>query len=164
MKVKVFFFTMILILILASCSDSDQSTLEGHIKSGLDSEVIKYNDIVYYEIKDDLIFVFYIDNQNYIYHEVLEFTPSKVNNIGKGGSVSMQGDFISFEKDDVVPYYITYFISDNSNVEKVEFNGQYIKNIKYNDVNFWVFINEQPVSIDTLNAYDSLGNQVDLIK
>ena len=163
MKINKVFFTLCIFLLLASCSNSEQLSLEEQLKSGLDNDVRKYGEIVYYEIKDDLIFVFYTGDENDISHNVLEYTPSAVNNISKGGSILMDGDFVTFEKEDTIPYYIAYFSSNNPDVEKVEFHDQYAKNIKYNDVNFWVIISEQNIIREELKAYDSSGNQVELM-
>ena len=150
----------VVVMMMVSCSN-EQLSLEERLVDELNSSDIYYDEIIHYELKDDFVFVFYTVANN-LFDVYLDLTSSNLEIIGGGGSLDEQGILIT--ETDNLPYYFSYLISNNPEVERVEVYGKPAKNINSKGVSFWIIFSEQPMEEEDYTAYDHQGNQVELIK
>jgi hypothetical protein len=145
---------------MVSCSN-EEFTLEERLVNGLNNSEIFYDDILHYEIKDNFVFVFYTV-ANSIFYDVFDLSSSNIEHIDGGGSLDEDGGILVSEKSDKIPYYFSYFISNNPKVELVEVHGKPAKNVKSKGASLWIIFSDQKLEEENYIAYDHQGNQVSL--
>ncbi|WP_139367495.1 hypothetical protein [Bacillus alkalicellulosilyticus] len=131
--------------------------------NGLNNSDIYYDEIVHFEIKDNFVFVFYTV-ANRLFYDVFDLSLSNMEHIGGGGSLDEDGGISVSGKSDRIPYYFSYFISNNPEVEQVEVHGNLAKNVKSKGVSLWIIFSDQNLEEADYIAYDQQGNQVNLIQ
>ncbi|MFC4411436.1 hypothetical protein ACFOZY_13490 [Chungangia koreensis] len=158
-------FLIAFIMMMASCSNTNEKfTFEEELLNALDNSGINYyEEIIHYEIKDNFIIGFYTADHS-IFHTIYDLSSGTIKNIGRGGSVDQNGGIAIFEKHEHMPSNLSYFSSNNPDVEKVEVRGELAKKINYQDLSFWIIFSDEPIAEEDLIAYDDQGNQVNLIQ
>lgn len=159
---NIFFLIVVIVLLMVSCSN-EEFTLEERLVNGINNSDIYYDEIVHYEIKDNFVFVFYTV-ANSIFYDVFDLSSSKLEHIGGGGSLNEDGGISVSGKSDKIPYYFSYFISNNPEVEQVEVHGKSAKNVKSKGVSLWIIFSDQNLEEADYIAYDHQGKQVNLIQ
>ena len=147
-KIKFLFLTFSLLLIIGvwGCSEKDPSSLEDLFKDIMIERQIGFDSIWHYEVKDNIIIVFYEEEQELL----LGFIE---NNQGKwewligSGSIDLQDGGYIATAEMGLPFYITAVVNPNEDIKEVVVQEEYAKMVQISSENkIWFAFTDKPSS------------------